>query len=170
MAAKESDEFTTRPTTFIEREGTSVKAALDVARKFGVVTEETLHFSESGLFPGEAQAFYAKAAGLKIASYFNLGADPSQWRRWLANGRGPIATRLSVDATWDAAASSRGVLDVYRPETARGGHAVAIVGFTERQFIVRNSWGTEWGDIGFAYASDAYATAAFGSELYGIVL
>src|SRR5215207_8302632 len=37
MAAKESDEFSERPSTFIESDGTSLKAALDVARKYGVV-------------------------------------------------------------------------------------------------------------------------------------
>jgi len=30
---QETDEFKTRPTTFIELEGTSLKAALDIARK-----------------------------------------------------------------------------------------------------------------------------------------
>ena len=33
MASKETDEFRARPTTFIEADGTSLKAALDIARK-----------------------------------------------------------------------------------------------------------------------------------------
>lgn len=34
-----------------------------------------------------------------------------------------------------------------------GGHAVAAVGFDDKKnyFIVRNSWGTEWGDDGYFY-------------------
>ena len=34
-----------------------------------------------------------------------------------------------------------------------GGHAVAVVGFDDKKkyFIVRNSWGTEWGDEGYFY-------------------
>lgn len=32
--------------------------------------------------------------------------------------------------------------------TIIGGHAVAIVGYTEKGFIIRNSWGTNWGDNG----------------------
>lgn len=31
-----------------------------------------------------------------------------------------------------------------------GGHAVTIVGYDERGFIIKNSWGTEWGDGGYA--------------------
>lgn len=166
MAAKESDEFSTFPSTFIETDGTSLKAALDVARKFGVVTDKVLPFGSAKLFAGEANAFYAIAAKLKIASYFNLGVNPQTWRNWIAHN-GPILTRLDVDATWDNATATKGVLAKYQPKTVRGGHAVSIVGYTADKFIVRNSWGNTWGDKGFAYATDAYATAAF-SEAYGV--
>ena len=59
------------------------------------------------------------------------------------------------------------MLDAYKPKTAHGGHAVALVGYTPDAFIVRNSWGTGWGDKGFAYASLAYAQEAF-TEAYGV--
>ena len=36
-----------------------------------------------------------------------------------------------------------------------------MVGYTSTGFIIRNSWGTGWGDKGFAYASNAYAKKAF---------
>src|SRR6185369_4893812 len=36
-------------------------------------------------------------------------------------------------------------------EQMLGGHAVLIVGYTSstRRFLVRNSWGTEWGQAGY---------------------
>jgi len=43
------------------------------------------------------------------------------------------------------------------PNTKRekllGGHAVLLVGYnkTKKVFIVRNSWGTNWGDNGYFY-------------------
>jgi hypothetical protein len=168
MASKETDQYISQPTTFIETEGTSLKAALDIARKFGVVPDSVLPFASGKLYPGEAQTFYALAAQLKIASYFNLGTNPGDWRAWLAT-KGPILTRLGVDATWDNADATHGNLDVYKPDTVRGGHAVALVGYTPDRFIVRNSWGTTWGDNGYGYASLGYAQAAF-TEAYGVTL
>jgi hypothetical protein len=166
MAAKETDPFITRPTTFVEAEGTSLKAALDIARKFGVVRDSTLPFGSGRLFSGSANTFYAIAARLKILAYFNLGSNQTEWRIWLAT-KGPILTRLNVDDTWYASTDNAGNMDEYLPETMRGGHAVAIVGYRPGRFIVRNSWGTDWGDGGFAYASAAYAQEAF-TEAYGV--
>jgi hypothetical protein len=171
MASKETDEFTSQPTTFIEDEGTSLKAALDIVRKYGEVLEEVLPFKTGKLYPNPAKTFYALAARLKIASYFNLGGGNQpgalgNWRTWLAT-HGPIITRLDVDATWDGASATGGRLDLYQPATTRGGHAVTIVGYTLDRFIIRNSWGTTWGDAGFGYASFGYAQAAF-TEAYGV--
>jgi len=36
-----------------------------------------------------------------------------------------------------------------RPGLENGGHAFAIVGYTEKGFIIQNSWGPEWGRGGF---------------------
>jgi Papain family cysteine protease len=169
MASKETDEFNSSPTTFIENAGTSLKAALDVARKFGAVKENVLPFA-GGLYPNDPATFYALAAQLKIMSYFNLslnrGGSFDSWRRWLAT-HGPMLTRLDVDRTWDDSTTNAGNMDAYLPNTRRGGHAVSIVGYTADRFIIRNSWGTGWGDKGFAYASLAYAQDAF-TEAYGI--
>jgi hypothetical protein len=166
MAAKETDEWPTPPTTFIEAAGTSLKAALDVARRYGVVEDKLLPFKSGKLYGGNPKTFFALAAQLKIVMYVNLRSDFNQWRLWLATN-GPILTRLDVDATWDNAENTGGNLDVYQPTTTRGGHAVALVGYTADRFVVRNSWGTGWGDKGFGYASLAYAKAAF-TEAYGV--
>jgi C1A family cysteine protease len=166
MASKETDSYTTQPTSFIETEGTSLKSALDVARKFGAVRDSVLPFASGALFTGDTQTFYALASQLKILTYFNLGTTLGNWKTWLAT-KGPILTRLDVDTAWDAATDNSGNMDEYDADHTRGGHCVAIVGYKRDRFIVRNSWGTSWGDKGFAYASLNYAQAAF-TEAYGI--
>jgi C1A family cysteine protease len=168
MASKEIDIFRQRPTSFVEIAGTSLKSALDVSRRWGAVRDADLPFGQAALWRGAEDELYARASRLKIASYFNLGVDAGAWRRWLAQ-HGPVMVRLDVDdAFYDAAATS-GVLRTYNGTLTYGGHAVALVGYTSRRFIVRNSWGTTWGDGGFAYATNAYATNAF-TEAYGVVL
>jgi len=167
MANKETDEITSYPTTFIETAGTQTKLALRVAQRYGCVTEDILPM-KGRLSMLSRAAFYAKASKLRISSYHNLGRNLDNWRKWLAF-QGPILTRLGVDRTWDRASLTGGHLDEYLPNTVRGGHAVSLVGYTKDYFIVRNSWGKDWGDVGFAYASDNYAAEAF-TEAYGAVL
>ncbi|WP_335948446.1 C1 family peptidase [Salipiger bermudensis] len=167
MAAKETDEFRRRPTSFIEEAGTSLKAALDVARKLGCVTERVLPFDREEVFTGTEAGFYSRASRLKIASYHNLGRSLTDWRQWLYQN-GPILTRLNVDNAFYNAAQTGGRLTQHDPN-ARGGHAVSLVGYTREGFIVRNSWSARWGDRGFALATDSYAESAF-TEAYGVTV
>lgn len=173
MGAKETDEYKTRPTTFIERSGTSLKSALDITRKFGCVTAKDLPFENGKLYQGTEDELYASAAKFKVAGYFNLirkKADKmAALREWLGSGGGPILTCLNVDNTFTHAVKTKGLLSAYDKGTLGNMHAITLVGYTKDHFIIRNSWGKEWGDKGFGYASDAYAGAAF-SEAYGIGL
>jgi C1A family cysteine protease len=170
MASKETDQFTSRPETMIEGAGTTLKAAVDVLRNYGAVPDALLPFVlKTAMYTGDEDAFFATAATLKVSSYFNLRRNLGNWRTWLAQ-HGPILVGLNVDATWDQATSTDGKLDTFQPGTERGGHAVAVVGYTSDRFILRNSWGTRWGDDGFAYASEAYINAGFFPESYGVTL
>jgi C1A family cysteine protease len=170
MASKETDEFTTRPETFIEGAGTSLKAAMDIVRKYGVVLDSMLPFEVKTLmYVGNENAFFATASTRRAANYFNLGKNLSQWKSWLASN-GPILAGLNVDGTWDNATQTGGKLDTFKPATVRGGHAVCVVGYTPDRFIIRNSWGTAWGDEGFGYASPAYINKGFFAESYGVTL
>jgi len=170
MSSKETDEYTARPESFIEGAGTSLKAAMDICRKYGVVPDSLLPFKvQTLMFSGSENTFFATAAQRKIASYFNLKKNLQQWKNWLAT-QGPILAGLSVDATWDNAAANQGKLDAFQPDTVRGGHAVCIVGYTADRFIIRNSWGPTWGDKGFGYASAQYISDAFFAESYGVTL
>jgi C1A family cysteine protease len=171
MASKETDTFVSRPETMIEEAGTSLKAAVDILRKYGAAPEAQLPFHiATNMYAGQENAFFATCATRRIASYFNLQKNLASWRSWLAT-HGPILVGLNVDATFDNAAATQGKLDTFQPNTVRGGHAPAVVGYTaDHRFIVRNSWGTLWGDHGFAYASEAYINAAFFNESYGVTL
>ncbi|MDQ1288814.1 MAG: hypothetical protein QG622_2380 [Actinomycetota bacterium] len=171
MASKETDQFVARPQTFVEEAGTSLKAAMDVARKYGaaLLDDVPFHLSTS-MYAGSENSLYARCARLKVASYFNLNRDLPHWRTWLATN-GPVLTGVQVDESWMNAPRDGTMITDFRPETVRGGHAVCVVGYREDgAFIVRNSWGTSWGDSGFAYVSPEYVTAAFFQEAYGVTV
>jgi hypothetical protein len=171
MASKETDSYVTRPETMIEDAGTSLKASMDILRIYGAAPETLLPFHvNTKMYTGDPNTFFATAAQRKIGAYFNMARNTAQWRAWLA-AHGPILVGLNVDATWDHATSTAGKLDVFQPATVRGGHAVTLVGYrADGRFIVRNSWGTAWGDKGFAYPTEAYINAAFYNESYGVTL
>ena len=167
MANKETDDITRYPTTFLEPAGTSTKLALGIAQKYGCVPEHMLPMN-GALSVLSANVFFSIAAQFRITAYYGLGTELEEWRMWIARA-GPILTRLVVDDTWKRATQTNGRLEKYSTATMYGGHAVCLVGYTSKHFIVRNSWGTNWGDQGFAYASNAYAEEAF-TEAYGAVL
>jgi C1A family cysteine protease len=171
MASKETDTLTSRPETMIEGAGTTLKAAVDILRTFGAAPEPLLPFTiATAMYTGDENTFFATAATRKIAAYFNLQRNLPNWRAWL-NQHGPILIGLNVDHTWDNATATGGNLDTFQPNTVRGGHAATVVGYTATgRFIVRNSWGTGWGDKGFAYASEGYINAGFYNESYGVTL
>jgi hypothetical protein len=69
-----------------------------------------------------------------------------------ALNKGPLVTTLLVYTDFLAYGGG-----VYKHVTgkAAGGHAVSLVGYDDnlRAWLIRNSWGTEWGENGFAWVS-----------------
>lgn len=170
MSAKETDKRTDYPSTFLEEDGTSLKAGLDVARRFGVVAEDALPW-DRGLAAGAPGAFYASAH--KIAAYFNLGDDGvpdratffGRWRRWLFE-HGPIAVLIKVDKRIEHAGPE---LDGFDEASVAGSHCAALFGYGPDYFLLRSSWGPGWADGGYARMSLAYTAAAV-IESYGITV
>jgi hypothetical protein len=170
MAAKEFDQRADYPSTFLELDGTSLKAGLDVVRKFGAVTEEALPW-EGGLAGGDPDAFYASAH--KIGAYFNLGDDavPDRarffggWRRWLFE-HGPIAVLIKVDKNIEHAGPE---LDGFDEASVAGSHCAALFGYGPDHFLLRSSWGAGWGESGYARMSLSYTAAAV-IESYGVTV
>lgn len=178
MAAKETDELNSRPTTFIENEGSTIKAALDIVRKYGVVTEDIIPSDNNSIkmYKGTAADFYAIAANLKISSYFNLFDNLDEehrcqlWKKWIFDGNGPIIARINIDRKLDESNDKKYTFDAsdYDEQRFIGCHAVMITGYTkEGYFIIRNTWGESWGNKGYVYISEGYAAKVL-SEAYGI--
>jgi C1A family cysteine protease len=61
---------------------------------------------------------------------------------------GPLPTTMNVYADFFSYA---GGVYSYAAGTYQGGHAVLIVGYNDQEgcFIVKNSWGRDWGELGY---------------------
>jgi len=85
--------------------------------------------------------------------------DPDEIARVLSTGQAVYAG-FDIDVRlWSAARQQAGaVLPDWQPNTGSGGHAVTLVGYRTtaggRQFLIHNSWGTGWGDGGYAWTSE----------------
>lgn len=174
MAAKETDKFTDFPETFLERSGTPLKGAVDVLRKFGGVHADVLPFDHGFVaYEYDTDSFFDLAAQHKISGYYCLQYDEvtniDHFKQWLAN-KGPILAMIDIDSNfWKPYDDKKIILTDYDKSSVDGGHAVTIVGYTKDYFIIRNSWGTEYGDNGYVYCSNEYMKAGC-CEAYGIDL
>jgi hypothetical protein len=167
MAAKEFFQREDYPSTFLEEDGTSLKAGLEVVRKFGAALESELPW-EGGLAAGSPEDFNRSIADRQIVSYFTLHEDDvaarfAAWRRWLAHG-GPVIVLLAKDRHLDPAR-----LDAFDAGSVQGSHAAALFGYGPDHFLLRSSWGEQWGEDGYARMSLAYAAEAV-IESYGVIV
>jgi hypothetical protein len=158
------------PTTFLEQGMTDVKSALDVARTFGAALEDDLPF-RGGLYPGGIEHFYASAQLRRIKRYYRLDPEPdpaawfAHWRRWI-HQHGPVLIVVGVDRHFAAGPAA---LDEFDAGSMEYKHAAALVGYGPGGFLVRCSWGEDWGREGCAVATERYLADAT-VESYGIVV
>jgi Papain family cysteine protease len=172
MAAKETDQRTDYPSTFLEEDGTSLKAGLDVVRKYGAALETGLPWSGT-LAAGAPQDFNADIAQRRITAYYNLGDDSiadrttcfDGWRRWLFE-HGPIAVLIKIDKHIQSPSDP---LDELDEASVAGSHGAALFGYDKDSFLLRSSWGPGWRDGGYVRMSLAYTAAAV-IESYGVTV
>jgi hypothetical protein len=88
-----------------------------------------------------------QATTFKILNYGSVSATVSAIKDALVN-YGPLVTTFAVYADFF---SYNGGVYSYTSGTYQGGHAVLIIGYDDANqcFIVKNSWGTGWGEAGY---------------------
>jgi C1A family cysteine protease len=163
MAAKEFFQREPFPSTFLETDGTSLKAGLEVARKFGVALES--EFPWDGFVTKDHAEFNRDVRRRRIMAFYTLALDAHEWRRWM-HASGPVAVLVRQDRHLQ---TTEGDLDAFDEDSAHGSHAAALFGYGPDHLLLRSSWGTDWGDQGYARMSNAYAAAAI-IESYGVMV
>jgi C1A family cysteine protease len=108
-----------------------------------------------------------QASAYKIGNFYSVPRTINDIKTALAT-YGPLTTTFSVYADFF---SYRTGVYTYTSGTYQGSHAVLIVGYDDpgQYLIVKNSWGTGWGEAGFfriAYSEVSGGSTGFGSGTY----
>lgn len=120
----------------------------------------------TGLFAPNAKAAqqpnpdcYAQATQYKAMSYQSVDQNLADMKACLSEGF-PFVYGFTVYESFESSqVAQSGDVPMPSPsERVLGGHAVLAVGYDddEAKFIVRNSWGPNWGDGGYFYMPYAY--------------
>ena len=134
----------------------------------GIHTLNTIGYCPESMWPYDIQNFKEKPNDLcySIAKqccpnveYKRVVHNLNQMKQCLINGY-PIVFGMSVYQSFESAEVAKtGIVPVpKKDETCLGGHAILAVGFDDIKqiFIVRNSWGKDWGDSGYCYIPYEY--------------
>jgi hypothetical protein len=106
----------------------------------------------------------------RVTEYDEIPSNGDSISALLATGA-DVWLSMNVGSTWMTLKGD--TIQDWTDAQLEGGHAIIFSGYRhkggQRQFLVHNSWGKDWGDGGFAYISEAMLTQ-FVKHAYGIVV
>ncbi|MEH7151360.1 C1 family peptidase, partial [Bacillus thuringiensis] len=136
----------------------------EIEKPYDLNPTNTMQFQQALTRVQRKQALPYQIRNYQVISQPNM---ISQIKQALAN-RDPVMVGIHVYPNFDATPSS-GIVPPVTSKKSRGGHAVVVVGYDEKNswFIVRNSWGNTFGDQGYVYMN--YQTLLDLTSGYGFV-
>ncbi|MBK9259509.1 MAG: peptidase C1 [Polyangiaceae bacterium] len=144
----------------IEDEGTVLQAVIESLKMHGACSEETWAFDPEAVNEEPSEEAYDEARQFLIEDTELVPTDLHAWKTALAEGH-PIIFGVKLFGSFDKHKKA-GLVPVPSVSEAgresHGGHAMLCVGYSDpdQVFIVRNSWGPEWGDKGYCYIPYRY--------------
>ncbi|MFO0558407.1 MAG: C1 family peptidase [Polyangiales bacterium] len=138
-----------------EDEGSVIGSLIESLKQYGACSEATWPFDAEIVNEQPSDEAYQEASEFLIEDTAVVPTRLEAWKSALAEGY-PIIFGISLFRSFDKHRKP-GLVPMPSPrESSReshGGHAMLAVGYSDqdRVFIVRNSWGTDWGDDGYCY-------------------
>ncbi len=140
-------------------DGAMIRNGVKTLRNDGVCPETLWPYRVRRYAEPPPPPCYAAAAGHRVLSYHRV-RGLAEMRRCLAEGY-PFVFGLTTYAAFEGPRVARtGRVDLpQRGEAEKGGHSVCAVGYDDRtrRFLVRNSWGADWGRGGYFTLPYEYA-------------
>jgi C1A family cysteine protease len=138
--------------------GAMIRDGIKGLAKYGVCPESSWPYDISKFTRKPSAACYKEGLKRRIVSYHRL-QTLGEMLNCLAEGF-PFVFGFTVYESFESlkVAQTGRVPMPKKSERALGGHAVMAVGYDQKQkrFIVRNSWGPEWGQAGYFTMPYAY--------------
>ncbi|MFD2521353.1 C1 family peptidase [Emticicia soli] len=136
--------------------GSIMYNAIEGLKEYGACSEELWPNDKTMILYEPDQSAYDHGSNFKIVDAEYIELDLDLWRNTLAEGY-PIAFCLNTFQSFDEANKNKGRVPMPRKSDnvreTHGWHAMLCVGYSDpdKMFIVRNSWGSGWGDKGYCY-------------------
>lgn len=147
--------------TINEDAGAHIRDGIKSLNTWGVCDETIWPYAIEKFKERPSVAAYTAAAEHRAVSYRRLDQTLAQLKGCLAGGFPFVFGFTVYDSFESQEVAKTGVLNMpTNEEAAVGGHAVLAVGYDDstHRFLVRNSWGKDWGQKGHFTMPYAYLT------------
>lgn len=145
--------------TVNEDAGAMIRDGFKVCAKVGVAPERLWPYEIGKFTEQPPKAAATNALRHQSLVYRAVSQDLTSIKAALVSGY-PVAIGFTVYESFESVeVANTGIVPMpLAQEAMLGGHAVALCGFHEgtQRFIVRNSWGTDWGQAGYFEMPYAY--------------
>ena len=141
--------------------GAQIRDGVKSVNKQGICPEKMLPYIISKFTIKPGTVCYKEALKHRVLSYHRVTRSLDQMRGCLADGFPFLLGFTVYDSFESSAVAKSGKLNIpKKTEKILGGHAVMAVGYDDptKRFIIRNSWGTDWGLAGYFTMPYAYLT------------
>jgi len=129
-------------------------------KKVGACAEHHWRYDFGNFSVRPPKRCYEHASDNRVERYARVVRDLKQLRACLAAGQ-PFTMGMSIYESFTTPRVKRdGIVSLpQQDEQLKGGHAVMVVGYRDasESFIVRNSWGRQWGRDGYFFLPYEYA-------------
>ena len=141
--------------------GAQIRDGIKSVHKQGACSETEWPYDISKFTAQPSASCYQDALLHRAITYQRVTRDLQHMKNCLAEGYPFIFGFTVYDSFESDTVAKSGVVPLPQPgEKVLGGHAVMAVGYDEstQRFLIRNSWGTSWGQEGYCTMPYAYLT------------